>query len=92
MKDGNVVRDRSFDDLRDSYMRVKVTSLKDSLPENLPFNRILSCQQNKGQAVLILENPEIEKIKNQAESINSRIDFHPLPLEEIYTLAMEPGA
>ncbi len=92
MKDGKVVRNRSFDDLRDSYMRVKVTSLKDSLPEKLPFNGVLSCRQYNGQAVLILENPEVEKIKNQAESINSRIDFHPLPLEEIYTLAMEPGA
>jgi ABC-2 type transport system ATP-binding protein len=89
MKNGKVIENRSFDDLRDHYMRVKVTSLGASLPEKLPFDKILSCQQNNGQAVLILENPDVDSIKNSAESINCRIDFNALPLEDIYKIIME---
>ena len=89
MKNGKVIEDKSFDDLRDYYMRVKVTSLGASLPEKLPFEKILSCQQNNGQAVLTLENPQADIIKKQAESINCRIDFNPLPLEDIYKILME---
>ena len=90
MKNGSIVQDKSFDDLRDHYMRVKLTSLGASLPDKLPFERVLSCQQNNGQAILIVENPQIDTIKKQAESINCRIDFLPLPLEEIYKIIMEP--
>ena len=88
MKDGHVIQDQGFDDLRDQYLRIRLTSLGASLPEEMPFERILSCQRSNDQAVLILENPQLSKIKNQAESLNCRIDFHPLPLEDIYKIVM----
>lgn len=92
MKKGKVIVNQSFDDLRDHYMRVKLTSLGVSLPEKLPFERVLSYQENNGQAALIVENPQIDTIKKQAESINCRIDFNSLPLEDIYKIMMEPQA
>lgn len=88
MKDGHVIQDQGFDDLRDQYLRIRLTSLGAPLPEKMPFERILSCQRSNGQAVLILENPQLGKIKNQVESLNCRIDFHPLPLEDIYKITM----
>ena len=88
MKDGHIIEDKGFDDLRDQYLRIRLTSLGTSLPEEMPFERVLSCQRNNGQAVLTLENPQIETIKSQAESIDCRIDFHPLPLEDIYKIVM----
>ena len=88
MKSGHIIEDKGFDDLRDQYLRVRLTSFSKDLPEELPFKRILSCQRNNGQAVLTLENPQIETIKIQAESIHCRIDFHPLPLEDIYKIVM----
>ena len=88
MKNGLIIEDKGFDDLRDQYLRVRLTSLSQELPEELPFNRILSCQRHNGQAVLILENPQTETIKHQAESIDCKIDFNPLPLEDIYKIVM----
>jgi ABC-type multidrug transport system ATPase subunit len=88
MKNGHIIQDKGFDDLRDQYLRIRLTSLGTSLPENMPFDRVLSCERNNGQAVLILENPQLSKIKNQAESLNCRIDFHPLPLEDIYKIVI----
>lgn len=92
MKNGHIIEDKGFDDLRDQYLRVRLTSFSKELPEELPFKRILSCQRNNGQAVLTLENPQLETIKHQAESINCRIDFHPLPLEDIYKIVMDSKA
>ncbi len=89
MKKGNVLQNRSFDNLRDQYLRIRLTSLGASIPEELPFKRIIACQRNNGQAVIILENPQLETIKNQTESLNCRIDYHPLPLEDIYKIVME---
>jgi ABC-2 type transport system ATP-binding protein len=89
MKNGKVIQNQSFDDLRDHYMHVKLTSLGASLPEKLPFEKVLSCQQNNGKAVLILEDPDLETIKNQAESLNCDMDFNALPLEDIYKVIMD---
>jgi ABC-2 type transport system ATP-binding protein len=88
MKNGRIIEDKGFDDLRDQYLRIRLTSLGASLPEELSFERILSSQRNNGQAVLTLENPQLETIKNQAESLNCRIDIHPIPLEDIYKIIM----
>jgi ABC-2 type transport system ATP-binding protein len=41
MKNGHIIEDKGFDDLRDHYLRVRLTSLGASLPEELPFERIL---------------------------------------------------
>ena len=92
MKNGNILQDRSFDDLRDNYMQVKLTSLGAELPEEIPFKKILSCKRNNGQAILILENPHIETIKHQVETLKCRMDFHPLSLENIYKIVMESQA
>lgn len=83
------MQDKSFDDLRDQYMRIKLTGLGDKLPDSLPFERILSSERNNDQAVLVLENPDIETIKTHTESLNCRIDITPLPLEDIYKINME---
>jgi ABC-2 type transport system ATP-binding protein len=92
MKNGHIIEDKGFDDLRDQYLRIRLTSLGTALPDKMPFERILSCEKNNGQAVLILENPQIETIKHQAESVDCRIDFHPLPLEDIYKIVMDSKA
>jgi ABC-2 type transport system ATP-binding protein len=90
MKKGNILQDKSFDDLRDQYMRIKLTGLGDELPGSLPFENIVSSKRNNRQAVLVLENPDMDTIRNRAELLNCRIDIAPMPLEEIYRINMEP--
>lgn len=91
MKEGQILEDRSFDDLRERYLRVRLTSLDDPLPETLPFENVLSCVRNNGQALLTFETPCIETIKHQAETLNCKIDIHPLPLDDIYKIVMGAG-
>lgn len=88
MKNGKIVRDSSFDDLRERYIRVRLTSMDKILPENLPFTGVIACQRNNGKAILTLEDPCIDKIRQQAETLNCSIDINPLPLEDIYKTVM----
>jgi ABC-2 type transport system ATP-binding protein len=88
MNDGHIIKDCSLDDLRESYVHVRLTSLDKSLPEKLPFEKVLSCYRNNGQAVLTLERYCPETIKYQAETLNCLIDIYPLSFEEIYKIVM----
>lgn len=89
MKKGRILQDKTFDDLRDQYMRVRLASLGNPLPEKPPFEGILSSVCNNGQAVLILENQEPGTVRKQAEMLNCRVDFNTLPLDDIYKITME---
>jgi ABC-2 type transport system ATP-binding protein len=88
MKEGHIIQDQDFDELRERYIRVRLTSLEKSLPEELPFGGVLSCQRTNGMAVITLEGPRLETIKSQAEELNCTIDIHPLPLEDIYKIVI----
>ena len=84
MKDGRIIEDKGLDDLREQYLRVRLTSLGKELPEKLPFEMALSCQRDNYQALLVFEKPYFDSIKDQAEALKCRIDIHALPLEELY--------
>ncbi len=88
MKGGHIVEDRNFDELREQYLQVRLTSPDTPLPETLPFENVLSCVRNNGQALLTLAAPCIETIRKQAEEINCGIDTLPLPLDDIYKIVM----
>lgn len=88
MKNGSIVEDSNFDDLRERYLQVRLTSPDTLLPETLPFDNILSCIRNNGQALLTLADPDIDTIGRQADAINCKMETHPLPLDDIYKIVM----
>ncbi|MBU4316352.1 MAG: ABC transporter ATP-binding protein [Proteobacteria bacterium] len=89
MKQGNIIEDRSFDDLQERYLRIRLTTLGPPLPETLGFENTLSCIRNNGQAVLTLEEPDFEKIKSRAERLKCRMDTQRIPLEDLYKIIMD---
>jgi len=91
MKDGRIIENQGLDNLRELYLRVQLTSIDMPLPENLPFKGIVSCQRSDYQAIMVLEMPDFNFVKVQAERLNWRIDIHPLPLEELYKIIMRSG-
>jgi len=88
MKDGRIVQAQDFDDLRERYLRVRLTSIDAPLTERLPFETVISCQRDKYQAILTLESQYFESIKCQANLSNYRIESRHLPLEDIYKIIM----
>ncbi|MBN1509341.1 MAG: hypothetical protein JW955_21020, partial [Sedimentisphaerales bacterium] len=84
MKAGRIIADASFDDLRETYMRVRLTSLSGPLPEELRFANVIECRRNQSQATLTVQDLSPEQIEAAAEAVNCRADIQPLPLEDIY--------
>jgi ABC-2 type transport system ATP-binding protein len=88
MKEGHLLRDCSFDELREEFCRLKVTSLDGQLPAELPFAEIVDCIREEGRAVLVLRNYSQEKLEAQAQMLNCEIETETLSLEEIYRIVV----
>lgn len=88
MKAGKIVADASFDELREKYSRVRLTSLAGPLPEPLDFANVLECRRNQSEATLIVRDLSPELIEAAATRINCQADVQPLPLEDIYRLVV----
>ena len=85
---GRIVRDSSFDDLREEYARVRLTALRGPLPATLPFAGVLDCRRNEAEALLTLRHQSPQSIEDQARAIDCKADIQPLPLEDLYRLVV----
>lgn len=86
MKAGRILRDCSFDELKEEFCRVRLSALSGSLPAKLPFENVIIQQQSNGQAVMIIKNTSPEQIEETAEGLNCQVEIQTLPLEEIYKI------
>lgn len=94
MDRGRILRDCSFDSLREEFMRFMLTSLDGEVPDALPFNNVIDCKKDGPRAVLTVHHCTEEELERTARDINCKIDLRPLPLEEIYKIVVgqETGA
>ena len=88
MKKGTLLRDCSFDDLREEYCRVKLTSLNGSLPATLGFGRMVDCVREGGSAIVTLQGCRREDIEDKAKAMNCEAEVQALTLEEIYRIVV----
>jgi len=88
MQAGRILRDCSFDELKEEFCRVRISALNSELPTNLPFPNIVRQQRSNGQALIILKNTTPEQIEQTAEDLNCHIEIQTLPLEDIYKLVV----
>lgn len=86
MDKGKILIDTPFDELRESYWRVRLTGLTQET--QLPFNNILTSQYEPGQALLTLQTTDHTILKQTAESLNCQYEITPLSLEEIYKVVI----
>lgn len=86
MEDGGILLNCGFDDLREKYSRVKLSAMSDKLPSILPFENIIECQRNDGQAILIISDCSHEELKEKAQKLDCWIEIENLPLEELYKI------
>jgi len=86
MRKGSVLRDCSFDSLREEFVRFTLTCLDGPLPTELPFENVISCQKSEGRAVMTVQNYSQEMLEAEAKALNCKIEIRPLSLEEIYKI------
>ncbi|HUS73200.1 MAG TPA: ABC transporter ATP-binding protein [Sedimentisphaerales bacterium] len=88
MKEGHILLDCSFDELRERFCQVRISALGGELPVELPFENILHCKRSDGQAILTVQDCPREKLQEQAKSLNCWVEIETLPLEEIYKIVV----
>ncbi|MBW8041413.1 MAG: ABC transporter ATP-binding protein [Planctomycetes bacterium] len=88
MKEGHILLDCSFDELRERFCQVRISALGKELPAELPFENILHCKRSDGQAILTVQDCPRERLKEQAKSLDCWIEIETLPLEEIYKIVV----
>ena len=86
MKQGRILLDFGFDELRERFSRVRVSALSGELPRELPFANVVQCRRSNGEAILTLQDCSPEQLQQQAESLNCRVEIQTLPLEDIYKI------
>jgi ABC-2 type transport system ATP-binding protein len=91
MNRGKMICDQPIDDLREQYIKLRLTSLNGPIPETLPFSNIIKREQNGSKAIITLagnmqNHDELEEI---ADKIHCQMEQIPLPLEDIYQLVVE---
>ena len=91
MRKGRILRDSSFDSLREEFLKVTLTSLNGQLPKELPFENAISCERSSSQAILTVQNYASSDLEAKAKEINCTVDIKPLSLEEIYKIVVIRG-
>jgi len=84
MKEGKIICDCEFDELREKYAKIKITSLRGELPETLPFKQIIECKRNGTEAIITVMGYESEQLLAQAARIGCEVEILPMTLDEIY--------
>ncbi|HBC88758.1 MAG TPA: hypothetical protein DCZ94_17590 [Lentisphaeria bacterium] len=88
MHRGHVIRDCTFDDLKEEFVELTLTSTSADLPDKIPFEGIVSCRKDKKRAVLTVKNTGLDKIRELEDSLSCKIESRHLSLEEIYRIIM----
>ena len=88
MRGGQILRDCSFDSLREEFLKVTLTSLNGKLPAELPFENVIDCKRNNSRAMFSVQNLSQQELETKAKDSNCEIEIGPLPLEEIYKIVV----
>jgi len=88
MKEGRIVRDCSFDDLREEFCKVKCESLDGDLPEEMLLSGTREFTRSGKSAVMVVQNLARAELEAKAKQWNCEAEIQPLTLEEIYKLVV----
>jgi hypothetical protein len=84
------LKDCSFDELREQFRKIRLTSLQGPFPSQLPFENIIEKAQNGSQAILTVSGDpvDIARLESMAADMHCRVETLPLRLEDIYSLVI----
>ena len=83
---GKMLRNCSFDQLREEFCKVRLTSKNGHLPHDLGFENILRSQRDDKIAVITIKRIDEKELAENAKRLKCSAEVQPLTLEEIYKL------
>jgi ABC-2 type transport system ATP-binding protein len=85
---GRLLRDCPFDELREEFFRVRLTSLNGSLPKPLDIRGAVDCEQSERQAVVTMNSAYRDELDKTAQSYNCDVEVLPVSFEETYAMVV----
>lgn len=88
MDKGRILRNCSFDDLREEYSRVRLSAIEGTLPDAIPIENVIDREQSPHEAMLLFRNLDREQLNSVAAELNCRVEVLGLSLEDSYRLVV----
>ncbi len=88
MDEGAIMRSSSFDDLREEFCQLRLTSLNGPLPSSPPIADAIEWHHDGHQAMLVTKRPSREEVLSLEERYHCKSEIQPLPLDEIFRVVM----
>ena len=85
---GKLLRDCTFDSLREEFLRVRLTSLNGPLSKPLDIRGMVNCEQNDRQAVITMKSAYRDELDAATRSLNCDVEVLPVSFEETYTMVV----
>jgi ABC-2 type transport system ATP-binding protein len=86
---GKLLRDCSFDELREEFLRVRLTSLNGPLDITPDTRGWIACEQSDRQAVVTLRSAYKDELDATVERLDCEVEFLPISFEDTYTLVVK---
>lgn len=88
LREGILLRDCSFDDLREEFCKIRLSSLDGDLPEELGFEVVGPAKRSEKQALLTIVAQPAQQLNIKAAQLNCSIEVETLSLDEIYRIVV----
>jgi ABC-2 type transport system ATP-binding protein len=88
LDNGKLLRDCSFDELREEFLRVRLTSLNGPLHSPLEIRGAIASEQSERQAVVTMRAAYKDELDAAAAALNCEVESLPIPFEETYTMVV----
>jgi ABC-2 type transport system ATP-binding protein len=85
---GKLLRDCTFDELREEFLRVRLTSLNGPLSKSLNIRGTINSEQSDRQAVITIKSVYRDELNAAAETHNCDVEVLPVSFEETYTMVV----
>jgi ABC-2 type transport system ATP-binding protein len=85
---GTLLRDCSFDELREEFLRVRLTSLNGPLSAPLDIRGMIACEQSERQAVVTMRSAYRDELDAAVASLKCEVEELPISFEDTYTMVV----
>jgi ABC-2 type transport system ATP-binding protein len=86
---GKLLRDCSFDELREEFMRVRLTSLNGPFAGPVEIRGMVAREQSERQAVVTMRSVYRAELDSAVQSLHCDVEALPVSFEETYAMVVQ---
>jgi ABC-2 type transport system ATP-binding protein len=86
LDEGKLLRDCTFDELREEFVRVRLTSLNGPFSGPIDIGGMVACEQSDSEAVVTMRSAHQNELDSAIVSLRCEVEALPISFEETYTM------